>query len=87
MGNTRPRKLSDGSLIYPKRGAGPPDPPEGYEPSTDDPYVMYPKLEDCEAREVVLVERKCCGGNYYLWKCNLTSKTTTRTRCLTCVLK
>jgi len=86
MGNTRPRKLSDGSLIFPVRG-GDPVPPEGYEADPNDPYVMYPKLDDCEDREIILIKRKCCGGNILKWQCQRDNQPTSRLRCKSCVSK
>lgn len=56
---SRARMLSDGSIVYPKKGFEPPPPIEGYERDPGDPWHFKPIWPDCKARIQTLYLKKC----------------------------
>ena len=60
-----PRKLPDGSIMYPKRGWEPPPPIEGYRrksmnPRSSDAWVFIPEWLDCPFRVEKTQRRESC---------------------------
>ncbi len=53
------QKLSDETLMFPRKGK-PPTPPPGYETYPGDPYVLIPILPPCVFRLSIWVPRSCC---------------------------
>lgn len=82
--NTTWRKGPDGSLMAPRRGS-PPIPPEGYEPSPGNPYVVRLKLKDCQYRVFTPFKKgPCCGGRTGTVQCTFYKKPITRLGCYDC---
>ena len=91
----RPRKLIDGSIMYPKRGWEPPPPIPGYTRKSNDPrsadaWVFIPDWNSCEYRKEYIVQRKGCRCETLVYKCQQESQIGLQVNtdiCETCKLK
>jgi len=87
----RPRRMPDGSLVYPKRGWEPPPSIMGYhrksnDPKTVDAWVFIPDFDFCEYRIEEEIKREGCGCITYTYVCGCPQETRTSTACKTCIL-
>ncbi len=73
----RPRKLDNGTIVYPKRGLHPPPPIPGYYRKSDNPrsfdaWIFLPDWKACPFRAEELIQRKdasCCNCLVYSFYC------------------
>lgn len=66
-----PRLMSDGTLIYPKRGTSPPI-PEGYQRKSEkssDAWIMIPIWKNCSFRIRKQIQRKDCRCVTFIYSC------------------
>lgn len=77
----RPRKLSDGTLVYPHRGI-PPVPKEGYMADPGDPFTHFLTLKPCFHRFEQLVSTSCCTELHR--RCAAKDKRVNRLDCQDC---
>lgn len=77
------RQLQDGSLIAIERGK-PPEPPEGYERDSKNPYLFRIKLNECKYREITIKRQKCCGGDKTIHHCHYLAEPVPRKLCEQC---
>lgn len=74
MQTLRPRKLTDGSIMYPKRGWEPPPPIPGYirkshNPQSADAWVFIPVWNECKYRKEFIVKREGCQCETMVYEC------------------
>ncbi len=79
MQTLRPRKLADGSIMYPKRGWEPPPPIPGYtrkshNPKSADAWVFIPDWNACKYRKELIVNREGCQCETMVYECQHKSK-------------
>ena len=77
-----PRKLSDGTLIFPKRGKPPPA-IQGYKRVKGSPFVFKPVVAPCIFRSEVEIKR-LCGGFVLCYDCSHFNKVVKMVQCLEC---
>ena len=82
----RPREMSDGSLVYIKRGWEPPSVPDGYRRKSEnlhssEAWVMLPILPECSRRWKKTTYSKC-GAARITYLCN--GKDVTGKECMKC---
>lgn len=74
MSYIRPRKLDDGTVIYPKRGWEPPPLIPGYvrksnNPRSADAWIFIPTWNFCEYRKEFIVQRENCRCETLIHRC------------------
>jgi len=70
---SRPHRMSDGTLVYIKKGWEPPAVPEGYRRKSNnlkspDAWILIPVLPPCETREST-EEMGRCGAIKIMYHC------------------
>ena len=70
----RSRKLDNGTIVYPKRGALPPPPIAGYYRKSDNPrsadaWIFLPDWKACPFRREELIYRDGCNCLAYSFYC------------------
>ncbi|HPT70872.1 MAG TPA: hypothetical protein PLE74_01160 [Candidatus Cloacimonadota bacterium] len=79
----RGRLMTNGDLIYPKKGRQPPTPPEGYMADETDPWVLHKIYKPCKFRAFTNTPTPC-GIKRYTYFCELDKFVTTWRQCDTC---
>ena len=79
------RVTREGSITFPHRGL-PPNPPDGYERDSGDPFLFHPILEDCSFREIKSIKTSCCPEGVRRLFCNQLNEQVNRGICKECVL-
>ena len=70
---SRPHRMTDGTLVYIKKGWEPPAVPEGYRRKSNnfknsDAWVLIPVLPPCETR-ITTEEKGSCGAIKIMYHC------------------
>lgn len=77
-------KLTNGSIVFDKKGPIPPE-QEGYMRNPNDPYHFLPILKPCVYREVIERRKPGCGHCYKRETyCSFFEKKIEVAKCLTC---
>jgi hypothetical protein len=85
----RPRRLADGTVIYPMRGWEPPPAIPGYrrlsmDPKSPDAWAFAPELEPCEFRDERQVQRESCKCWTLVQYCTKAQQEVQTGYCTTC---